>query len=214
MTTYPSGYIEYDIVKKDYNGTGVLINTTVLPILPNGITIISGEPLFFTPTAKTIPLRFVGHSSDLSGSNGSTVQIYRNNVLLVIGVDWDFLDRSNLVDPTDTTLQTGLNVTNIEILHDDNVISTGIYTAYYPPRYLLNPESNVFFDFAQTILYLPNGGIEFKIDQLVEVPETSNVFLKIAIRNNSYVLTSASDDFLTNLTPKVSYYKLFYSEVT
>ncbi len=194
-----SGSLEYELIKKDFNGKGDLIGTVALPLLPLGQLIIENERLFFSSSRNIISLRFPGHTTDYDASN---VIIFRNNQELVRGVDWRLANRSNPGDDSDSLVATLERTTRIEILHADNVIANGIYTVRYTPQHILNPEAEIYKDLQSTILYLPNGNIEFKIDRVFEVPEISKLFLRIAIRNNS---------FFKYLTPKLKSYKLFHS---
>lgn len=189
------GSFEYYIVKKDYNGLNELLSTVELPILPSGQQLIENELLGFSKLQKIIPLRFLAHSSLNSGSG---IKILRNDVELIRGVDWRFADRLNPADSSDVNLSPSLYETRIEILHNDDVIQTGKYTANYTPRYI--SEANVPLTLPNQVRYIANNVVEHSI------PGTfySDLYVKIFIRNNS---------FMTNKTPKINYYKLLLSTI-
>lgn len=197
--TVRTGYIEYDIVKKDYNGRGDLIRSGNFPILPTGDLEVKNERMHFGATKKVVPLRFLGHSSL---GNGSGVKIYRNNIELLIGTDWRFVDRANALDDTDINLRAGLSSTRIEILHSDDVIRNGIYTSGYTPRHIAEP--TVVTSPTDGVDYISNNITEHEIEVGIDRVERSDIFLKIIIRNNS---------FFTNKTPKLDSYKLLTSAV-
>lgn len=199
--TFKSGSVEYDLVKRDFNTKGDFIRSNTFPLLPLGNNSVADERLFFTPRYKTISLRFPGHTVGLDGSG---VSLFRNNKPLIRGVDWRFANRATVGDNSDSILAVGSRDTLIEILHDDNIILTGKYTANYTPQHISSPDSNFYFDTEQTILCLPSNNIEFKLEKLFEIPEVSQIFLKISIRNNS---------FLDSLAPKINFYKLFVSSL-
>jgi len=190
--------IEYSIVKKDFNGSGALINTSEFSILPVGSTEVSNERLFFSGDRALIPLRFLGHSSS---DDGSAITIFRNNVQLVRGLDWRFYDRLNPLDDSDPILKPNQTSTRIEILNSLDVIRTGIYTANYIPRYISEPDSIVS---ENGIVYLSNGSTEHPTTFGIESVENSDLFVKISMRNNSAFI---------NRTPKLDFYKLLVSSV-
>ena len=193
------GSFEYSVIKKDYNGREELISSYEFPILPTGISSIVNERLFFSGTTTVVPLRFLGHGSD---DIDIGVEIYRNNVLLVRGVDWRFADRLNPLDDADTDLLPGLTTTGIEILNSSDVIRNGIYTANYTPRHIAEPNNvtrgGPFFN------YLPNNVTEHTVDRGSDRAERSDLFLKVAIRNNS---------IFENKTPKLEEYQMLVSSI-
>lgn len=197
-----AGSIEFEVVKRDYTSKGDLIGVQTLPILPLQTFSVENERLFFSSTRRIIELRFTGHDSL---GDGSGVTVFRNGLELIRGIDWTFTDRLDQGDLTDSEITTTTKLTRIEILHSDNAVSTGIYTANYTPRHISDPEEEYYLDSANTILYLPNGNIEFKIDRIFEAPENSDLFLRISLRNTS---------FSRSLSPKLNNYKLFYSTIS
>jgi len=190
--------MEYNIVKKDYNNAKEIIHSQEFPILPLNRSNVKDERLHFTGNYKLAKLRFLGHKSD---TDGSGIKIYRNNVELIRGTDWRFFDRSNQLDDSDPDLQADLHATKIEILHNSDVIRTGIYTADYIPRYIQEPNAEVK---VEDIIYLPDGTTEHPIKRGINDVEKSDLFLKIAIRNNSRS---------SNRTPKLKSYKLLVSSI-
>ncbi|RLF04390.1 MAG: hypothetical protein DRJ64_07010, partial [Thermoprotei archaeon] len=190
---------EYGIVKKNYNDAGELIESSSFPILPVGTQEIEKERLFFTGNNKFAKLRFLGHKSD---NTADGILIYRNDVLLVRGVDWRFVDRADPLNNADDTLKPNLHSTRIEILHSPDVIRTGIYTGGYVPRYIEEPNIEVE---EAGVVYLPNSTTQHKTKNGIDNVKRSDVFLKIAIRNNSRS---------TNRTPKLKSYKLMTASVT
>lgn len=189
---------EYDIVKKDYNGAGEVVGSSEFSVLPIGSISIDSERMFFSQEKTVIPLRFLAHSTS---DDGSGIKIYRNNVELIIGVDWRFFDRLNPLDNFDINIKTGLLETKIEILHSKDIIRSGIYTSEYIPRYINEPDEVVIIN---DITYLSSGTTEHSIKKGIETIETSDVFIKIAIRNNTTFI---------NKTPKLDSYRLLVSSV-
>jgi len=120
----------------------------------------------------------------------------------VHGVDWRFADRLNPADDSDTTLKPALAQTRIEILNSSDLIRTGIYTANYTPRHLAEP--NNIISGGQYFTYLPNNVTEHTVDRGPDRVERSDVFLKVAIRNNS---------IFRNKTPKLEEYRLLASSI-
>lgn len=192
------GSFEYDIVKKDYNERNEMIRSTDFPILPIGRTSVANERLLITATNTVQTLRFLGHTSL---DDGSAVQVFRNNVPLVIGADWTFPDRNTVLDLNDTQLKPGLTETRIQILHSSDVIRNGIYTVNYIPRHIAEPNSIIS---AKDIVTLSTNVTEHKTTVGAEAVFRSELFIKIAIRNNS---------FYNNKTPKLASYKLLASSV-
>jgi hypothetical protein len=197
--TFKTGSIEYSVVKKDFNGRGDLIRTSTFPVLPTGVTEVTGERMPFSATNKVVRTRFLAHSSS---NDGSGITLYRNNTELVRGVDWRFVDRSDQLDDADADLVAGLDSTRIEILNSDDVIRNGIYTCNYVPRYIAEPTLTV--SPVDGVNYISNNITEHTIEVGIDRVESSDIFLKIAIRNNS---------FFTNKTPKIESYKLLTSAV-
>jgi len=193
------GSFEYDLIKKDYDINGQVIGIDSIPILSDTALSVDQERLFYTPLNKTISLRFLGHDKNNDGSN---IVLYRNNIPLLLGSDWRFTDRVNPSNDSDHMLHSNLTDTKIEILHDDDLINSGIYTVNYTPRYLNNKDVMVYF--GDQIIYLPNNSIEFNIEKMKDKPETSDIFLKISIRNNTHY---------NKYSPRLNHYKLFYSVV-
>jgi len=193
------GSFEYDIIKKDYNATDEVIRTTATPLLPLGSDKVINERLFFTNKRVIIPLRFLAHSSLNIASN---VQLFRNNIELVLGVDWRFDDRLNPLDNSDTNILSGLFETKIEILHNSDTIRNGVYTADYIPRYISEP--NEIVRDARSTIYLSSGATEHPKSEGIETIAYSNIFMKISIRNNS---------FETSKTPKLNFYKILTSSL-
>jgi hypothetical protein len=189
---------EYNIVKKDYNGAGQLIHSSEFPVLPIGATEVENERLFFETGRTVIPLRFIGHST---ADSGSGVKIFRNNTEITLGLDWRFFDRLNPINDSDTNLKTNLLETKIEILHSSDVTRSGIYTAQYIPRHINEPDEVVTIG---GITFLPTGVTEHPIKRGIETVESSDSYVKIAIRNNSIFI---------NKTPKLDFYRLLVSSV-
>jgi len=193
------GSLEYEIIKKDYNSQGEIIKSLIFPILPNNVSGINNERLFFSSKRKNIPLRFLAHGSD---NKGSGVKIYRNDIELIRGVDWRFYDRLDQNDNGDENIQSDLFETKIEIMHIADVIRNGIYTASYIPRYISEPDTIV--KDANQITYLNSGVTEHTIEQGIDIILYSDIYIKIAIRNNS---------FESSKTARLNYYKLLMSSV-
>lgn len=189
---------EYSIVKKDFNGARTLLKTSEFPVLPPKKNHIDDERLFFSAERKVIPLRFLGHST---GNTGANIKIFRNNIELVRGVNWRFFDRLNPLDNSDFNLKPNLIETRIEILDSNDLINSGVYIAKYTPRFISEPNEVVK---VKDITYLPNGSTEHPATVGAEKIESSDLFVKIAIRNNSNQ---------SNRTPKLDSYKLLTSSV-
>lgn len=189
---------EYTIIKKDYNGNGELISSSSFPILPINSSGILNERLFFSRKMPSQKLRFIAHRTDGSAEH---IKIYRNNVLLTRGIDWRFLYRQDPADNADDTIAPGREYTEIEILHSNDVIRTGIYTADYTPRYIEEPNTDIY---QNNILYLPNGVTQHTIERGIDIIKDSDLFLKITIRNNSRS---------KNRTPKLKSYKIMTASI-
>lgn len=192
------GSFEYSALKKDFNSRNELLVTREFPLLPIGVNSVDNERLLFSAVAQTVNLRFIGH--DLSGS-GSTVEIYRNNVLLQRGVDWQFTDRNNVLDLSDSTINPTATETRVTILHSDDVIRNGIYTCNYVPRHISEPNSVVQY---KGVIYRDSNVTEHEQSFQGEQISYSLIFLKVAIRNNS---------FYNNKSPKLDYYRVMSSSV-
>lgn len=193
------GSYEYSIAKRDYNGRGDIISGYDFPILPIGITKIKNERLFFTGNRTTVPLRFLGHDSS---DQDIDVALHRNNILLIRGVDWRFADRLNPLNDSDNQLKPQLSSTRIEILHSSDVIRTGTYTAEYTPRHIAEPNSVV--SGGPFLTYLSNNITEHTLDRGTDTVENSDLFLKVAIRNNSV---------FRNKTPKLKSFGVLVSSI-
>jgi hypothetical protein len=192
------GSFEYDIVKKDFNIRGELLDSKTLPVLPVGRQSIDNERLFFTQARTTIPLRFLGH---LVSGDGSGVKIYRDNKLLTRGADWVFIDRADQLTLGSSIMVPGLAETRIHILHNQYVIQTGIYTAEYIPRHIAEPNSIVS---RYDVTTLNTNVLETPSVKGSEQIDYSLLYLKVAIRNNS---------FYPNKTPKLASYRVLASSV-
>lgn len=192
------GSFEYSLIKKDYNERGEVIGSSEMPILPINKTSVVQERLPFTGTTLIVPLRFLGHST---ANKGDTVEVYRNNILLVRGVDWTFEDRADNADLSDEDLKPSMTSTRIRILQSSDLIRNGIYTANYTPRHIAEPNNIISY---QDIVFLDTNVTEHSIDAGSETVFESDLFVKITIRNNS---------FYDNKTPKLASYKLLASSV-
>lgn len=197
LQTFPSGSFEYSIVKHNYNGAGSQISKSEFNILPLGRQNVENERLFFSAQRNIVNLRFLAHSASGDGSN---ITVSRNNQELVRGTDWRFADR--LGGDSSDQLTPGLDSTRIEILHNNNLVSTGIYTASYTPRFIVDPDNTP--QPSRGVSYDSTGLTEHSVEHRGERIEKSDVFLKIAIRNNS---------FSSSVTPKLTSYRLLTASV-
>ncbi len=194
--TVDSASFEYEIVKKDYNGAGDVIDTKTFNVLPLNASGVKNERAWFRGDKKVVSLRFLGHKSD---DTGTDIKVYRNNVEQIRGTDWRFFDRLNPGDDSDDNLISNLTKTKIEILHTDDIIESGIYTCEYIPRYIDEP--NVVTE-ENGIKYLPDGTTEHNLKKDIERIDKSDLFLKVAMRNNSRS---------NNRTPKLKSYSVLAS---
>jgi hypothetical protein len=195
-TTALSGSFEYDFVKKDYNSRKQLIASREFPVLPIGMNSVLNERLHFNAIKKTIALRFLGHSLN---NSGSSVTLFRNNVELVRGADWTFADRSDASDLSDDTLKDDIFETKITILHVSDVIAKGVYTCSYIPRHVSEQNSVIMY---KGVTYSSTNITEHLPQANGEDIAYSDIYLKIAIRNNS---------FYANKSPRLASYKILSS---
>lgn len=191
-----AGSFEYDFIKKDYNSRKQIIQTKEFPVLPIGAGSVSNERLHFSAVKKTVALRFLGHTV---GNSGSSVKIFRDNVELVRGADWTFADRVDALNLADTMLKDDVFETRITILHNNDVISKGLYTCSYTPRHISDPDSVVTY---KGVVYASTNITEHLQRSNGEDIAYSEIYLKIAIRNNS---------FYSNKSPKLASYKILSS---
>lgn len=192
------GSFEYDVIKKDYNSKNELINSRESPILPLGVQSVESERLLFSGTREVVALRFVAHS--FSGS-GAGVKIFRNNVELTRGADWTFEDRRDVLDLSDSTIKQDIFQTRIRILHSKDVIANGIYTCNYVPRFI-SESNNIVVD--KGVVYADTGVTEHQSTSNGSLISYSDIYIKIAIRNNS---------FYGNKSPRLDSYRLLVSPV-
>jgi hypothetical protein len=198
QTVAKVGSFEYSVLKKDFNSRDELLSTKEFPILPISTQSVQNERLLFSGTVKTVNLRFIGH--DLSGS-GASVEVYRNNTLLQRGVDWQFTDRNNVLDLSDSTVNPTVNETRITILNSDDVIRNGIYTCNYDPRHIAEPNAVITY---KGVVYTNSNTTEHEAEFSGEGISYSLLFLKVVIRNNS---------FYNNKSPKLDFYRVLTSSV-
>jgi hypothetical protein len=192
----PSGSIEYSILKKDYSAAGALLKTSSFSIIPLGQSLIEDEFLDLS-SSKIQTLRFLGHETNGDGSN---VKVYRNGELLILGVDWVFPDRTNVVDLSSFSIDPLKGQTRIELLHGTDQISNGIYYAEYSPRYILEPQNEII---DSNVKYLESGATVHSIDYFGEEITKSDVFIKAIIRNHTDSGVSS---------PFLEYYRILVKE--
>lgn len=192
------GSFEYDVIKKDYNSKNELINSREFPILPLGVQSVESERLLFSGTREVATLRFVAHSFSDSGAD---VKIFRNNVELTRGADWTFEDRRDVLDLSDSTIKQDIFQTRIRILHSKDVIANGIYTCNYVPRFISESNSIVV---DKGVVYADTGVTEHQSTSNGSLISYSDIYIKIAIRNNS---------FYGNKSPRLDSYRLLVSPV-
>ena len=192
------GSFEYDIIKKDYNAKNELIHSREFPILPIGSEQVTNERLPFSGTREVVSLRFLGHKRNGSGEN---IKVFRNNVELTRGADWVFEDRRDVLDLSDETIKQDIFQTRIRILHSKDVIANGIYVCNYVPRYISEPDS-VITD--RGVVFLSTSATEHSAKANGGEISYSDIYVKIAIRNNS---------FYGNKSPRLDSYRLLTSPV-
>lgn len=193
----PSGSIEYYLYKVDYDGTGRLMSTKEISVLPLNKEQVEGERLFFSASARILPLRFIAHTS---AGDGSHVKLYRNGEELIRGIDWRFAERIDVLDDSDHRILPGKEETKIEILHSSVMLRHGIYYADYQPRFKLE-ENRKTLD--KGTMYLPSGALSFPLDIMGTRIEKSHVFMKAIMRSNKREVTSS---------PRLHSYKLLVKE--
>lgn len=191
-----AGSFEYDFIKKDYNSRKQMIQSREFPVLPIGVMSVANERLHFSSIKKTATLRFLGHTMS---NSGSSVKVFRDNVELVRGADWAFADRADAANLADSTLKADMSETRITILHSNDVASKGIYTCSYVPRHISDPDSVVLY---KGVVYSSANVTEHLARVNGEDVAFSEIYLKVAIRNNS---------FYPNKSPKLSLYKILSS---
>lgn len=189
----PSASIEYSVVKKDYSKERML-RTQDFCILPPGETEVSCELMFFGES-KTQALRFIGHAQD---GDASSVKIFRNGEELILGIDWRFQDRRDVLDTESFILKENLFTTRVTILQTEEQIENGVYYAGYSPRYTSLESS-----FENGVTYLKSGVTKHALTFAGEDILRSEIFAKIILRN----LTNAGSS-----SPRVQYYRLLLKE--
>lgn len=84
-----SGSIEYWVTKQDLNATGTLLQTSVFPLLPLGVSRIYHERLpLIEKTVETRAYNDIGYSMFFTNSTDGDLKVYRNGEEITEGGYW------------------------------------------------------------------------------------------------------------------------------
>lgn len=194
--------IEYLIIKRDFDISGNILQTSRYPIIPSNKERIHHERLFLTEKSSlTLLNKDIGRTLLFTDKSAGDVKVYRNGSLLTYNVDW-----ADVTSVSDKTPGAGDSMAfKVKII---NPLIGDIYTVSYSPMSsttrgipkLLSAFSGSGVDIVDmkgdlSVRYVPGNTVLFlETDKNVSY---SSIFLCIIMRNNSSrnALSAAVEDF-------------------
>lgn len=229
------GSFEYYLIKRDFEKeTGRIIAVTYIPVCPMD----TGEYIerLYPKDGNILKTSFRAHGLADHAELGNSfeeiratvcgLKLYKNGVLLSRGrtssKSGDYYITNNLTG-YDEDPYTKLILNNVDNIKAADSLGSEIYEAVYTPWHstIVSWKVTRVGDLISVYPFIGNTGISYNSDHSVLVPWfsggnniSSELTLKIIIRNNSYQLSAGAENIThPDLTPKVKSFKLGFGLV-